>query len=122
MRIVHLQHESICGDATCGANFPNPIPLQFPSTGNLIVANSGGGNPSCTISSIASTPSNTWAQAGSVYTAGVDTSQIYYAGNATTSTSLSLSVTMSNAECDWSILLYDVANAATSPLDTAAGS
>jgi chitodextrinase len=125
MRIVHLQHESICGVATCGSSFPNPVSLQFPSTGNLMVALSGGGNPICTMSSMTDSSSNSWVQAGSTYSAssgGQDTVQIFYAGNAIASTSLGLTVNFSAKTCDWSILLYDVANAAASPLDTTNGS
>ena len=125
MRIVHLQHESICGVATCGSTFPNPLSLQFPSTGNLLVALSGGGNPACTMSSMTDSSSNSWVQAGSTYQysggGGMDTVQIFYAGDAITSTGLNLTVNFSNGSCDWSILLYDVANAAASPLDTTNG-
>jgi IPT/TIG domain len=124
MRIVHLQHESICGVATCGSSFPNPLPLQFPSTGNLIVALSGGGNPVCTMSNLTDSDSNAWALAGSTYSysgGGDDTAQVYYAGNAITSTSLSLTVNFSASTCDWSILFYDVTGAAASPLDTTNG-
>jgi hypothetical protein len=124
MRIVHLQHESMCGVATCGSSFLNPTPLQFPSTGNLIVALSGGGNPACTISSVTDSSSNPWAQAGSTYSydgGGQDTVQTFYAGNAITSTNLSLTLNFSNSNCGWTTLLYDVADAAVSPLDTANG-
>jgi hypothetical protein len=124
MRIVHLQHESICGVATCGSSFPNPLSLQFPSTGNLLVALSGGGNPSCTMSSLTDSDSNAWAQAGFTYQAtsgGDDTVQVYFAGNAASSTNLSLTVKFSASTCDWSILFYDVSGAAISPLDTTNG-
>jgi hypothetical protein len=121
MRIVHLEHISICGTSTCGSSFPVPIPLQFPSTGNLIVLNTGGGNPTCTVTSVSSTPSNTWLQAGTPQTSVKNVSQQYYAANATTSPSMSVSVTTSNGNCDWTIQFYDVMGAATSPYDTEAG-
>jgi hypothetical protein len=124
MRIVHLEHTSICGVATCGNSFANPLPLQFPSTGNLIVALAGGGNPVCTMSSLVDSDSNPWEQAGSTYSyngGGADTVQIYYAANANTSTNLSLTTHFTSSACDWSILFYDVSGAATSPLDTTNG-
>ena len=46
MRIVHLVHENIPYHTAAGGTgtpFPNPVPLQFPSSGNLLVAMIGGG-------------------------------------------------------------------------------
>jgi hypothetical protein len=124
MRIVHLEHEGFCGVATCGSAFTNPAKLQFPSSGNLIVALAGGGNPVCSMSGISDTSGNSWAQAGSTYTypgGGYDTVQTYYAGNASASGSLGLTVQWTNSNCDWDILFYDITGAASSPLDTVSG-
>ena len=124
MRIVHLEHTSICGVATCGNSFANPLPLQFPSSGNLIVALTGGGNPLCTMSSLVDSDNNAWEQAGSTYTyngGGQDTVQVYYAGNAKTSTDLSLTAHFTANTCDWSILFYDITGASPTPLDTTNG-
>jgi hypothetical protein len=124
MRIVHLQHQGFCGVNTCGSAFSTPAKLQFPSTGNLIVALGGGGNPLCSISNVTDTQGNSWAQAGSTYTyngGGFDTVQTYYAANATTASNLGLTMTFTNGNCDWDMQLYDVAGAAASPFDKANG-
>jgi len=124
MRIVHLQHQGFCGVSTCGSAFSTPAKLQFPSTGNLIVALGGGGNPLCKISAVSDTNGNTWEQAGSTYSysgGGYDTVQTYYAANATTAPSLGLTMTFTNGNCDWDMQLYDVTGAAASPFDKASG-
>lgn len=124
MRVVHLQHQGFCGVNTCGSAFSTPAKLQFPSTGNLIVALGGGGNPLCTISGVTDTKGNVWAQAGSTYTyagGGYDTVQTYYAANATTAPNLGLTMTFTNGNCDWDMQLFDVAGASVSPFDKANG-
>jgi fibronectin type 3 domain-containing protein len=125
MRIVHLVHENIPEHTSSGGTgnpFPNPLPLQLPSSGNLLVAMMGGGNNSCTITSITDTNSNTWSQIGATEViAGNDTVQAFYAGNAASSTNLALTVNWSATDGDFTILFYDVAGAASSPLDTSAG-
>ena len=58
MRIVHLLHENIpysTGAGGTGNPFPNPLPLQFPSSGNLLVAMIGGGDASETVTSMTDT-------------------------------------------------------------------
>jgi len=127
MRIVHLQHENIPTTAAGGGNgtsFTNPLTLQFPSSGNLLVALTGGGNAGGCTSTITDSKSNSWAQAGSVYAYGSgsdNTVQTLYAGNATSASNLSLTLTFAKNTCDWSIFFYDVSGAATSPLDTTKG-
>lgn len=124
MRIVHLQHQGFCGVSTCGSAFSNPAKLQFPSSGNLIIALGGGGNPLCMISSVSDTSGNSWGQAGSTYSysgGGYDTVQTYYAPNASTAPNLGLTMTFTNGNCDWDMQLYDVTGSATSPFDKANG-
>ncbi len=125
MRIVHLDHESLATSNTPGdVQFTTPTHFQIPSSGNLIVAMMGGGYDTQTISGITDSTSNSWAQAGSTYIAsggGMDTVQTMYAGNATTSNNLALAVTWTGTNGDFNILFYDVAGAATSPLDKTSG-
>ena len=124
MRIVHLMHENIPVNTAAGGtgnSFANPILLQFPSSGNLLVAMIGGGL-ACTVTSITDTNQNAWTQAGATQTiGGNDTVQAYYAENAV-SGNLGLTVQWSATDGDQTIFFYDVTGAATSPLDTTAGS
>ena len=125
MRIVHLIHENIPTHASAGGSdtpFPNPLSLQLPSSGNLLVAMIGGGNPTNTVSSITDTNKNLWTQAGSTQViAGNDTVQAYFAASATTSANLDLALHWSSSGGDFTIFFYDVIGAASSPLDIAAG-
>jgi len=123
MRIVHLMHENIpssLGGGGSGNPFPSTIPLQLASSGNLLVAMIGGGNPSNTVSSITDTKTNTWTQAGVPQViANNDTVQAFFAANATSSPDLALTLNWSsNGGGDFTIFFYDVAGAATSPLDS----
>ena len=125
MRIVHLVHENIPEHTDAGGTgnpFPNPTTVQFPSSGNLLVAMIGGGYLACTVTSVADSNNNAWAQAGATQIqAGNDVTQAFYAGNATTSGSLTLTVHWSATDGDFTFFLYDVTGAAASPLDTTGG-
>jgi hypothetical protein len=125
MRIVHLVHENIPFHANAGGTdtpFPNPTTVQFPSFGNLLVAMIGGGYVACTVTSVADSNNNSWAQAGSTQIqANNDVTQAFYAANANTSGNLRLTVHWSATDGDFTFFLYDVAGASTSPFDTAAG-
>ena len=125
MRVVHLVHENIPEHTSAGGTgnpFPNPTSLQFPSSGNLLVAMIGGGNNSAKVTSMTDTNSNTWKQAGTTQViSGNDTALAYYAGNAATSGNLTLTLNWSATDGDFTAFLYDVAAAAASPLDTTAG-
>jgi hypothetical protein len=125
MRIVHLVHENIPYHVSSGGTgnpFPNPTSLQFPCSGNLLVAMIGGGNASETVTSMIDTNLNTWAQAGSTFVRfGNDTVQAYYAGNAAPSSDLRLTLNWTGGSGDFTIFFYDVTGAASSPLDTSVG-
>jgi hypothetical protein len=116
-RVVHILHEQDCaaGAGRCPSN--SPASIQFPSSGNLIiVADTSGATP---ISSITSTPTNTWSSTGSMAGSSSNTagSQIYYAANAATSNSLTFTVNFSGSLADTTMLVYDVVGAAVSPFD-----
>jgi len=125
MRIVHLVHENIPEHTASGGTgnpFPNPLALQFPSSGNLLVAMIGGGYNSATITSMTDTNNNTWSQVGTTQViAGNDTALAYYTGNAVSSSNLALTLQWSATDGDFTAFLYDVTGAAASPLDTSAG-
>lgn len=66
---------------------------------------------------------NTWAQAGLTQViANNDTVQAYYAGNATSSGNLGLTLNWTAGLGDFTIFFYDVAGDASSPLNTTTGS
>lgn len=114
-RIVHMLHQQM---PKSGAN---PWRVQFPASGNLIVASyiSGGSN----ISAVSSTPSNSWsstgAQAGGENITAL--SQIYYAGNASTANNMTISFSRNDNSSDGTFIMYDFVGAATSPFDTDSG-
>ena len=122
MRIVHVQH-TLIGSLTTGSNAA-PLPLQFPSSGNLLV-----GLFNCAqIASVSDSAGNTWSCPAALLSAGVNGqyAQIVYAANASTSPNLSgITLTLSNGSAGGEtfqsfLVLYDVAGAATSPYDTGA--
>jgi hypothetical protein len=125
MRIVHLVHENIPYHANAGGTnnpFPNPTTVQFPSSGNLLVAMIGGGYTACSVTSMSDNNGNAWAQAGGTQIEnGNDMTQAYYAGNANTSGNLRLTAHWSATDGDFTFFLYDITGAAVSPLDTTGG-
>jgi hypothetical protein len=98
----------------------SPYATQFPTSGNLVVMSFISG--STTISNITSSPSNTWSSTGNVVTYGSQVaSQMYYAANATTSDSTTLSITLSGGITGLTFMMYDFTGAATSPFDKDSG-
>jgi hypothetical protein len=114
MRVVHLGHFSFPDSGTTQN-------IQMPSSGNLLVASFTAGGDS--ISGIASTPANTWTSTGAM--AGGPSlnasSQIYYAGNASTSPTMAVAVTRAGSLSNDNLLIYDVTGANASPLDRDSG-
>lgn len=117
MRVVNIQHQDFVasfGTAT--------LTLKMPSTGNLLVA-CWSAPFDYKINSITDGNSNTWVDNGSgiIVDSGSDVlEQCYYAGNATSATNLVVTIhaneaTPSGGGSD--VLFYDIAGAATSPLD-----
>jgi hypothetical protein len=125
MRIVHLVHENVPFNPPAGGSgkpFPNPLSLQFPCSGNLLVAMEGGGNAPETITSLSDTNHDAWGQAGKTYAQGDAVVQAFYTSATTSSEDLGLSVNWSGTSGDYTFFLYDVTGAASSsPLDTTAG-
>lgn len=112
-RIVHMLHQQMPASAA------NPWPIQFPSSGNLIVISALTGKSS--ITGVSSTPSNTWSSTGSPAMGGTSVSQIYYAAKANTSNALTLSVARNNNVGDSTFMMYDFVGALTSPFDVDSG-
>ena len=124
MRIVHLVLENIPQQVAAGGTgkpFPNPLSLQFPSSGNLLLAMIAGGHNAETVTSISDSSGNSWSQAGATAANGDATAQAYYTGGAATSADLGLTLNWSGSSGDYTALLYDVTGAAAEPLDTATG-
>ncbi len=104
------------------------IAFQVPTQGNLLVGNWVGENHAvpatlASITSISSTPSNTWQQRGNNYGTSADFAcgQFWTAENASTSLTMTGTVTISNATSavyHSSLYLYDIIGAATAPFDT----
>jgi hypothetical protein len=121
MRIVHLDHENIPTHTSSGGSgnpFPNPLTLELPCSGNLEVAQMGGGNPTNLITGMTDSNGNSWQQAGSTMTSGDTDIQTFYAASASCSNTLTVTVQWNSTDGDQTILFYDVAGAAASPLDT----
>jgi hypothetical protein len=114
-RILHMLHQQHPKSAA------NPFAVQFPTSGNLVVNSyiSGGSN----ITSISSNPSSTWSSTGPQVgnEALTALSQIYYAANASTSSSMTLSVSRNDNSRDGTFMLYDITGAASSPFDKDSG-
>jgi len=106
IRIVHVYHAF---DDRAG------VGLQFPSTGNLLVGNTAFSEQQVNISSMSSTPSNTWAKLQ--HSNGP---QMWYAANAATGPNLRITPTMLQYP-GVTFVFYDVAGAAASPYDSVAG-
>ena len=120
MRIVHLDHENIPTHTSSGGTgnpFPNPLTLELPCSGNLEVALVGGGYPPDLITGMTDSNGNSWEQAGSLTNGDTDL-QTFYAASASCSNALTVTVQWDSTDGDQSILFYDVAGAAASPLDT----
>ena len=105
IRVVHVYHGYWLG---------TPAKLQFPSTGNLLVLATSFGTGNSNISTITTTPANTWTK---VTLAPVRTTdpQMLYAANATTGPDLDFAITASVKFLQF--VMYDVTGASTAPFD-----
>ena len=125
MRIVRAMHNNVPSGAPAGGNgaFPNPLTLQAPSSGNLLVALVAGGC-GCSVvpkvTGMTDSSGNAWSSTKTE--AGGDAiSQLYYAGSAATSGSLQLSFSWSYTGSDETVIVYDIVGAASAPFDGSAG-
>jgi hypothetical protein len=120
IRIIHLQHTLL--QAVRAQNREEPIVMQFPSSGNLLVGLYNAAGPFAT--NVTDSLGNTWSlpdEAKIIDRNGVVSAQIVYAANAQTSPNLS-GITVSISEIDNGDMmfnLYDITGAATSPFDLA---
>ena len=114
-----VEHVDIVGGAA------SPMTVQFPSTGNLLVANlvGGGTTPGRRFTAISDSTGDTWHEVGTACQDGTNSSwsQLWYDANATSSTTRAITVTSTGTTSDGTILFYDVVGAATSPLDVDSG-
>jgi hypothetical protein len=86
--------------------------IQFPSTGNEIIVSANGVDVA---TGITSSPSNTWSNTGSSVNYQTLTSQIFYACNANTATTLTMSVGLSQTDPGGSTyMIYDFVGGPTS--------
>jgi hypothetical protein len=88
IRIIHLQHTLL--QSVRAQNRTEPIVMQFPSNGNLLVGSFNGAGP--LINSLSDASGNTWSTpeiCKTVGGGGNTSAQIVYAANATTSSTLS---------------------------------
>lgn len=119
MRIQSTQHISLFSAANGGPGYPNPATVQFPASGNLLVATVTSGN-SHAVSGITDNKSNTWSKCGSGGSAGPHTVNMWYAKNPTTGNDLTLTVTSDSVTgVDQTMVMNDLIGADTSsPCDT----
>jgi len=114
IRVVGIQHYAV--PASFGSN---PITIQFPCSGNLIVAvwlGIGGYD----ISRITDNSSNSYSSTGPAVAFGTSgEAQIFHADNVVCSSNLQLQVstTGSNTSGGSELVLYDISGAAASPFD-----
>jgi hypothetical protein len=120
IRIVHIQH-TLLDSVYSGQNRPNPIVIQFPSSGNLLVGTYNCGD--VTIQSVSDGLGNNWSVPASAMTLGngLTPAQIVYAANASTSSNLSgITVQLTGTtQSDAMFVLYDVSGASSAPFETA---
>jgi len=119
IHIMHIQHTLLCSVRAQGR--PNPIVMQFPSSGNLLVGLFNSAD--LLISSVKDNASNSWVSAASTLGGGENcVAQIVYAANASTGPGLGgITVTLQPGITagDDMFVLYDVAGAAQAPFDKA---
>ena len=114
IRILRVMEHRLPGVAT------SPFTTGFPCTGNLLVGTTDANYASgASIWSATSDGTNTWTQVS--VNAGNQAPQVWFAGNATPSRALKLTITIDTTSGGtWIWKLYDIVGAATSPFDVEA--
>jgi hypothetical protein len=125
MRIVRALHNNVPSGAPAGGTgfFPNPLTLQAPSSGNLLVALVAGGcgcSADPKVTGMTDSSGNAWSNP-KTESSGDAISQLFYAGPAVTSGSLQLSLSWSYTGTDETVIVYDVVGASSAPFDVSAG-
>jgi len=113
-RILHMLHQQMAASDT------SPFAIEMPTSGNLVVISFiSGGNY---ITSISSSPSNTWDSTGPTAGSGTQAiSQVYYAANANTSNTMTFSISQAGTMTGTTFMMYDIIGAASSPFDVDSG-
>ena len=120
IRIIRIYHVLLNSFRAQGRG--NPLPVQFPSSGNLIVGsfNSGGATVPL-ITAISDNLSNSWVispSLQSIDSQNVVSSEMVYVANAATGQNLVITSTINVTNTgDGMFLLYDITGAATTPFD-----
>jgi hypothetical protein len=109
IRIVRVAH---CTNSVPPTNWN----IQFPSSGNLIVAVTNE-NSVINITSVTDNKGNTYNREEP----DASEPQFWWAGNATPDANLKLSLNISGTPANTTVVLYDIVGAATSPLDGVVG-
>jgi hypothetical protein len=129
--VLSQQHVSMHSTATGGPGYNNPSVTQFPCYGNLLVIMANGGAPITSVSEAGSALSYVnWGNAtyppSYIGTGESETEQVFYSANHTCnnantfSISPNLSYTGPGYDYDFTLVAYDIVNAATAPLDSSA--
>jgi hypothetical protein len=109
IRIVHVYH----------VDYQRTSALQFPSTGDLLLCVTAFSTNEENISSMATSPSNTWTKAA--VPQQTDFPQIWYATNAGTSPDLTIAPGRAADGNGVTLVFYDITGAASAPYDGVAG-
>jgi hypothetical protein len=119
--VNRIEHNSLWSSVTNGSGpgYPNPSTMQFPSSGPLLVAAVATGNFG-SVTGITDNNNNTWLPCGPGIVASVHSANIFYAANATTGSSETLTITSTSNTVDSTVVLYDISGASSSPCDTSA--
>jgi hypothetical protein len=121
MTVNRISHVSMWSTNTGGPGYPSPSITQFPATGNLLLASVGAG---CDIKGInyGSTPMT--KRLSYVGAGASETNQVFELANYTPNNTNTIAITP-NLSCsamgldyDFTVVFYDVSNAAASPFDT----
>lgn len=117
MRVFGLQHTDSTNFGSCTGGSPCTATIQMPTQGNLL-AIAYEGTTAMSLSSVSSSPANTWSLPAGCLVQIANGAQWVYAANATTSNTQTVTVTEASYGGAESVLIYDIIGAATSPFDS----
>jgi hypothetical protein len=125
MTVNRISHVSMWSTATGGPGYPSPSITQFPATGNLLLASVGAG---CDIKGISYGSTPMTKRLSYVGAGASETEQVFelanYSPNNTNTIAITpdLACTAMGFDYDFTVVFYDVSNAAASPYDTSSTS